>query len=56
MNVDPVSQVLATIEMFENVQRSVVQETVAQDVRLIKATHEAAAVADGKGTHVNTVA
>ena len=52
---DPVSHVLSTIEMFEDVQKAASQQDVAQNVRLIRATHQAAAAGDGKGEHVNVV-
>ena len=52
---DPVSQVLEAAAAFENVQKAAAQEQVAQDVRLIRATHQAAAPESGQGQNVDIV-
>ena len=54
-SVDPLSQVLAALEMLEGVQKAATQQQVDHNVRLIQATHQSAPVEDGKGQHVNVV-
>ena len=41
--------------MFDNVQKAASQEQLAQDVRLIRVTHQSTPLEDGKGQHVNVV-
>ena len=53
--IDPVSQVLATIEMFENVQKAATQQQLSQNVRMVRVTHATAPGDDGKGHNVNVV-
>ena len=53
--IDPVSQVLATVEMFENVQKAASQQQLSHNVRMVRVTHATAPVDDGKGQNVNVV-
>ena len=54
-SVDPLSQVLAALEMLEGVQKAASQQQVSQSVRLARAAHQPAPTVDGKGQHVNVI-
>jgi len=54
-SIDPLSQVLASLEMLENVQKAASQQQVSQSVRLARAAHQPTPTVDGKGQHVNVV-
>ena len=51
--IDPVSQVLTTLEKFDTVQKAAVEEQVAHELRVIRVAHGTAQLESGKGQHVD---